>query len=93
KKSKIEESIKDLREAADSNDLAKIKAATDSLNSSLHEISSLLYEQVKNEQQQAGGGQSAGPGPGAAGSGGGGGQDDDVVDADYEVVDDDDKAL
>lgn len=85
KKAKLEKSIQELRDAAGSNDLSRIKSATDSLNSSLHEISSLLYEQVRNEQQ-AGGGQNAGPG-GTSGAG----KQDDVVDADYEVVDDDDK--
>lgn len=85
KKAKLEKSIQELRDAAGSNDLSRIKSATDSLNSSLHEISSLLYEQVRNEQQ-AGGGQNAGPGETS-----GAGKQDDVVDADYEVVDDDDK--
>ncbi|NLX91946.1 MAG: molecular chaperone DnaK [Firmicutes bacterium] len=82
KKAKLEKAIQELRDAASGNDLSRIKSATDSLNSSLHEVSSLLYEQVK---QQAGG-QNAGPG-GTSGAG----KQDDVVDADYEVVDDDDK--
>jgi len=87
KKEKLEKAIQELKDAAGGNDISKIKAATDSLNSSLHEISSLLYEQVRNEQQAGAEGANAGPGGGAAG----GGKQDDVVDADYEVVDDDDK--
>ncbi len=87
KKEKLEKAIQELKDAAGGDDISKIKAATDSLNSSLHEISSLLYEQVRNEQQAGTGGENAGPGGGAAG----GGKQDDVVDADYEVVDDDDK--
>ncbi len=86
KKEKLEKAIQELKDAAGGSDTAKIKAVIDSLNSSLHEISSLIYEQVKNEQQ-AGGGENAGPGGGTAG----GEKQDDVVDADYEVVDEDDK--
>ncbi len=85
-KENLDKAIAGLKEAAEGEDLEKIKAASEKLNSLLHEISTKLYEQVsKEEQAQAG----AGAGPG--GAAGGAGEQEDVVDADYEVVDDDEK--
>jgi molecular chaperone DnaK len=85
-KENLDQAIAGLKEAAEGEDLGKIKSASEKLNSLLHEISTKLYEQVsKEEQAQAG----AGAGPG--GAAGGAGEQEDVVDADYEVVDDDEK--
>lgn len=86
-KENLNKAIEELKEAAGGDDLEKIKAASEKLNSLLHEISTKLYEQVsKEEQAQAGAG--AGPQQGPAG---GAGEQEDVVDADYEVVDDEEK--
>ena len=79
----------------------QIKEKTEALTEKFHIISTKLYEQAQAAQQAAGaagagmGGQ-AGPdmGAGAAGAGAGAQQgpaDDNVVDADYTVVDDDNK--
>ncbi|NLJ56969.1 MAG: molecular chaperone DnaK [Firmicutes bacterium] len=85
-KENLNKAIAGLKEAAEGEDLEKIKSASEKLNSLLHEISTKLYEQVsKEEQAQAG----AGAGPDGAASGAG--AQEDVVDADYEVVDDDEK--
>ena len=74
----------------DRNNPDDIKAKTEALTEKFHTISTKLYEQAAQAQQAAGG---AGFDPnmaGAAGAGaaGAGPADDNVVDADYEVVDD-----
>ena len=67
----------------------------DTLTEKFGAISAKLYQQAQQAQAQAGA-QGAGPDMGAAGAGAGAGAqsgaaDDNVVDADYEVVDDDNK--
>ncbi|MEW5921720.1 MAG: molecular chaperone DnaK [Bacillota bacterium] len=89
KKGEVEKAIKELKDAAGGEDISRIKAASDKLSTKLHEVSSALYEQVRKEQEAAGGG-AAGGGT-AEGPAGGGAADDGVVDADYEVVDDEEK--
>ncbi len=86
-----------LQSALNAGNIEDIKAKTEALTEKFHTISAKMYQQA---QQQAGG--QAGPGPdmsgmggmgGAAGAAGAGPQpgaaDDNVVDADFEVVDDD----
>lgn len=85
-KENLNKAIAGLKEAAEGEDLEKIKSASEKLNSLLHEISTKLYEQVSKEEQARAG---AGAGPDGAASGAG--AQEDVVDADYEVVDDDEK--
>jgi len=89
-----------LQSALNAGNIEEIKAKTEELTEKFHTISAKMYQQA----QQAAGGQ-AGPGPdmsgmggigGAAGAAGAGPQagpanDDNVVDADFEVVDDDEK--
>ena len=89
-----------LQSALNAGNIDEIKAKTEELTEKFHTISAKMYQQA----QQAAGGQ-AGPGPdmsgmgsmgGAAGAAGAGPQagpanDDNVVDADFEVVDDDEK--
>jgi molecular chaperone DnaK len=82
-KEKIDGAIKELKDTMAGEDIGKIKNASEKLSGLLHEISSKLYEQVKQQQQAGGGGGFGGQeGPQS-------GQDENVVDADYEVVDDD----
>ncbi|HHT46804.1 MAG TPA: molecular chaperone DnaK [Firmicutes bacterium] len=83
-KEKIDGAIKELKDVMAGEDLGKIKEASEKLSGLLHEISSKLYEQVRQQQQQQPGGEgfSKGEGPGS-------GKDENVVDADYEVVDED----
>ncbi len=93
---KIEAGVERVEAAVKKEDVDEIKTALESLNEAWHEISSALYAQAKT---------TAGPKPGAAGeaadaaAGAGeaqakassGGKEDGVIDADFEVVDDDKK--
>ena len=72
-KSDINSKIEALKSILDSGDNKDIKAKTDELTQEMYKLSSKLYE---NNAQQPGASQEAK-------------KDDDVVDADYEVVDDD----
>ena len=77
-KKKVEDAIEDLKSVKDTDDLDAIKSKTEALQNAFQSVSEELYKQAQ-AQAQAGGAEA-----GAA-------QDDDVVDADYEVVDEDDK--
>ncbi|MBI5395567.1 MAG: molecular chaperone DnaK [Verrucomicrobia bacterium] len=90
---KIEAGVERVEAAVKKEDVDEIKAALESLNEAWHEISTALYAQAKT---------AAGPKPGAAGEAGAdaggaqakaktGGKEDGVIDADFEVVDDDKK--
>ncbi len=78
-KAPIKAAIEKLRETLKGNDTAAIKADTEALQQAFYSISEKLYQQQAAQQ----GGADAGN-AGNAGKG-----DDGVVDADYEVVDDD----
>ncbi len=86
-KKAIEEGLKDLKEAIETDDVEKVKEAMDALNKKLHEASQAIYqksqEAQQQAQQQAGQGQGPGPGQGQEGNKEG----DDYVDADYKIVD------
>ena len=77
-KARIEAEISSVRSALNGTDTDAIKAAADKLSQVSYEVFGKVYS-----QQNAAG---AGPGPGGAQSAP---HDDNVVDADYEVVDDD----
>ena len=79
-KSKIESEVAETRKALESNDVEKIKAATEKLTQVSYEVFGRIYQQQANA-----GGASAGQ----QGTAGGPSGDDNVVDADYEVMDDD----
>ena len=79
----------ELSKALEANNIDDIKDKTEKLTEKFHTISAKMYQQAQ-QAQQAG----AGPdmGAGAAGAQDSAGPaDDNVVDADYEVVDDDEK--
>ena len=83
----VEGAREKLKEANKGSDVEAIKAATEELTKAFYAVSEKLYQQN--------GGQ-AGPGPDMGGANfggqaGGSGAGPDVVDADYEVVDDDKK--
>ena len=85
-RTKIEEAMEDLRKVKDGDDVAEIKTKSEAMMNASHAIAQMLYQQA--QQQQAAGpeadpGASAGPQPGDEK------KDDNVVDADFEVVDDD----
>ena len=88
-KGKVESALNHLKETLKGNDSQAIKDATEALTKEFYAVSEKLYGQAG---QAAGG---AGPDMGGANFGGGqqGGSNagPDVVDADYEVVDDDKK--
>ena len=92
KKEEIEQSIQNLRDVMNGDDVSAIKSATEELSNKLHEVSSQLYEQVQQDESGAGAaGGAAGGEAGQAGGAGGAQSDEDVVDADYEVMDEDEK--
>ena len=88
-KSKVEGALNHLKETLKGTDSQAIKEATEALTKAFYAVSEKLYGQAG----QADGG--AGPDMGGANFGGqqqsGGNAGPDVVDADYEVVDDDKK--
>ena len=85
-KSAVEEKIKALKDVISSNDTSKMKAATDELTAKLNEIMQKVYAQANPQ---------GAPGANAQGAAGGANQGgagfDNTVDADYNVVDDDNK--
>ena len=95
-KETISSAIEELKEAMNGDDVEKINNASEKLSSTLHEISSNLYDQVSQDQEATGGGQAAGGEQaynqsGQTSSGGESAEGEDVVDADYEVMDDEKK--
>ncbi|MEI0603758.1 molecular chaperone DnaK [Brachyspira alvinipulli] len=83
-KSEIESKMNALKSAVESNNTDSIKRATDDLQAAWSKASEALYKQAGAQQQ-------AQPDAGSQSSSGGessGRKDDGVVDADYEVVDD-----
>ena len=78
----VEAAVEKLKEAVKGTDVAVIKAATDEVQKALSAIGEKIYQSTS--QQQAGGQD----GPAAGGAAPNQGGNDGVVDADYEVVDD-----
>ncbi len=85
-KAKVEAEVKAVQDALKGNDTAAIKAASEKLTEVSYEVFGKIYQQTQQEAAANGG---AGFDPNAAGNAQQGG--DNVVDADYEVVDDDKK--
>ena len=81
----INDAVAKLKETLKGDDTEKIKADADALTKPLHELTENLYKQAQQVQQQAAGQQ------GAQQQSAGKQDKDNVVDADYKVVDDDDK--
>ena len=75
-KSKAETAIADAKKALEGSDVEAIKAAGESLQSVAYELAQVVYADAQQQTDGAAGAQPA---------------DDDVVDADYEVVDDEGK--
>ena len=75
-KSKAGAAIADAKKALEGSDVEAIKAAGESLQSVAYELAQVVYADAQQQTDGAAGAQPA---------------DDDVVDADYEVVDDEDK--
>jgi len=104
KKKDVEDAIAAVREALKGDDVEAIKSAQDKLQEKFQAVSADLYKQAS---EAAGGGidpaaaaaaaaaaGAGGPAPGAGGApeqGGAASKDNDVVDAEFEMVDEDDK--
>ena len=98
-KKTVEDAKDDLRKALEANNPDDIRAKTEALTEKFHTISTKLYQQAQAQQgagPDMGAGMGAGTGAGpdmnagnAGGAGNAGPAGDNVVDADYEVVDDD----
>ncbi len=89
KKMKVENGIQALKDALKGGDADAIKKASDALTADMQAVSADLYAQAKQAQPgagAAGGGQPPPPPPNAGGK-----ADGDVMDADFEMVDDDKK--
>lgn len=89
KVSEIKSKIADLKEAVKTDDVEKIKAASEALTKPLYDLTSEMYKQAdaqQGTQQGATAGAQQGAGQQESQSG-----DEKVVDADYKVVDDDQK--
>ena len=82
-KGKVESALNHLKETLKGNDTQAIKEATETLTKEFYAVSEKLYGQAQAGQP--------GPGPDMGGAQGGSAAGPDVVDADYEVVDDDQK--
>jgi molecular chaperone DnaK len=78
-KSKVNAAIEDLKKALEGKDSEDIKAKTEALQEAVYPISTALYQRAQENAQQAEGGE---------GNTDAKDPDDTVVDADYEVVDD-----
>ena len=90
-KGEVEAAIKAAREAAQGEDVERIKAATETLSQVAMKIGEAVYA---GQQAEAGAGadfQDPGAGAGAGAKASGGGSGDKVVDADFEEVKDDKK--
>ncbi len=80
-KDSIEAATKDLKEALEGDDIEAIKTKTEALQSAVYEVSAVMYQKAQ-EAAAAAAEEGADEKSSSA-------SDDDVVDADYEVVDED----
>jgi molecular chaperone DnaK len=85
-KNSVEDAVAKVREALKGNDNDAVKSAFDSLQAKFQEVSSELYKKA-SAQAESGPGPSAGPSAGAEAEK----KDSDVVDAEFEMVDEDKK--
>ena len=82
-KATVEAALNKLKDALKGTDVAAIKAATEEASKAFYPIAEKMYQQANPQ-----GGQQPGPDMGGA-QAGSASSDPNVVDADYEVVDDD----
>ncbi len=89
KKAKVETAVGQLKEAIKAGDVARMKSGLETVNTEMQALSAELYAQAK---QPGAGAQQQGPqGGGAPDAGAKGGAEGDVIDADFEMVDDNKK--
>ncbi len=95
-KKPIQDGLEKLKEAIQQDDTEQMQSIMSDLESKMHEFTEQLYrdtqaqqgEAGQQDQQAAGGGDASGA---TSGSGQSGSAEDDVIDADYEMVDEDEK--
>jgi molecular chaperone DnaK len=91
KKEAVQKTVDELKEAVKSGDSDRMKTAMDAVNKEMQQLSADLYSQAKAQQEAAG----AGPADAAAGDQDGGSssseEDEGVIDADFEMVDENKK--
>lgn len=88
KKSTLETVLADARKALESNDTEQMKAELEKLNKAMADIASDLYSQAGAQGAPGGEAEAGGPEPEAGAQGK---EKEDVVDADFEVMDEDKK--
>ena len=86
-KANVEAALNKLKDAMKGTDIEAIKTATEEASKAFYPIAEKMYQQTGAQGGQAG----PGPDMGSAQAGGATNTDPNVVDADYEVVDDDNK--
>lgn len=96
-RTELEQSINNLKEALKGTDIEKIKSAMEDLNTKSHKIAQIIYSQTQAQQGSEGSqaetgtkGQT-GPSGGTTSENATSSSDDNVVDADFEVMDDENK--
>lgn len=82
-KDRVNEAKEQVKKAMETDNTEEIKKATENLSQVVQQISVKLYEQMANQQGDQGGGSAGGDGASSSQA------KDNVVDAEYEVVDDD----
>ncbi len=84
-KSKVESAIAELKTELEGTNIEAIQSKTEALQTAVYDISTAMYKKAQ-EEAAASAGQEEGAGPASSGS-----SDENIVDADYEVVDEDKK--
>ena len=93
KKAKVESAIADLKKAIEGNNTEEMKAKLETLNTEMQAISQEMYAKAQAAQQENPEAGAAGAEAGGAADAAGAGKKDEgeVIDADFEMVDDDKK--
>ena len=82
-KDKVQKTVEDTKAALEKGDLTELKAKVEELRKAIQEVGAAVYQEQAQQEAQAGGAQEESSGEGDKG--------EKVVDADYEVVDEDKK--
>ena len=91
KKSKVESAVAELKDAIKSGDADRMKSALEKTNTEMQALSSELYSQARAKSGPEASGQGAPAGASGQGEASRGKPEGDVIDADFEVVDDENK--
>jgi len=90
-KNRLEAAVGRVNEALKAGEIGEIKSATEALNQTWQEVSTQMYQQAGAQANAQAGPQPGGPQGGNGSAGATGGNGDDVIDADYEMVDEEKK--